>query len=500
MNTQPTILLGPPGTGKTTRLLSMVDDALKSGVKPERIGFISFTRKAADEARDRAAARFGFSNKKMPYFRTIHSLAFQGLGLSHTDVMQYQHYKDLGVILGVKLIIRSSSRLPDQMDIGEKAIFLDGMARVMRRPLRSVWEEMGQDMDIEWNAVDYISRGLKKFKESRDLIDFTDMLTRYHTEGSTPNLDLLLVDEAQDLSRIQWDIVDRMTKTADKVVYAGDDDQAIFRWSGADVEQFLDLPGQVEVLGQSYRLPPEVQVFSQRMTAMIKHRRPKEFRPATHQGSVNFCSYEDDLPLESGEWLVLTRNNYHLTELKEYCRTSGLYYGVIGEEDKDLGSIVDSARAWERMQKGGTCTQAEARTMADFLGNDIIDTKQRKILKALDPSSEPMTLDMIGMSANERPWFMAFGKVSTEDREYIRAMRRRGENLNQQPRIRLSTIHGAKGGEAENVAMFTDVSYRTFQGMNRNMDDEARVFYVGATRAKRNLYLMNPKTSYYFQT
>jgi superfamily I DNA/RNA helicase len=94
------IILGPPGTGKTTTLLRIVEDSLKRGVPPERIAYLAFTRKAAYEAQERAMAQFGFEEGRFPYFRTLHSLAFKQLGLQRDEVMTNTHYRKLGKALG----------------------------------------------------------------------------------------------------------------------------------------------------------------------------------------------------------------------------------------------------------------------------------------------------------------------------------------------------------------------------------------------------------------
>ena len=88
-----TIILGPPGTGKTTTLLNLVDDFMKAGVDPKRIGYFSFTRKAAHEAASRAAEKFNLDEKQdLIYFRTLHSLAFRMLGLNKERVMKKEDY------------------------------------------------------------------------------------------------------------------------------------------------------------------------------------------------------------------------------------------------------------------------------------------------------------------------------------------------------------------------------------------------------------------------
>ena len=64
-----------------------------------------------------------------------------------------------------------------------------------------------------------------------------------------------------------------------------------------------------------------------------------------------------------------------------------------------------------------------------------------------------------------------------------------------QPRIRISTIHSAKGGEAESVYILTDVTASTWDGMERDISDESRVMYVGCTRAIDRLFIRRPQTN-----
>ena len=93
-------------------------------------------------------------------------------------------------------------------------------------------------------------------------------------------------------------------------------------------------------------------------------------------------------------------------------------------------------------------------------------------------------------------WYEALNQAPAKSVNYIRKMRKNGEALNKSPRILLSTIHGVKGGEADNVVLLTDLSLNTQKGYDRNPDDENRLFYVGATRAKNHLHIIRPKDIY----
>jgi len=90
------IYLASAGTGKTTKLLDIIDKHLEEGVPVDRIAFVTFTKKGAEVAQLRTAERFGYPLNKLKNFRTIHSMAFRGGGASREIMMDYKKYKDFG--------------------------------------------------------------------------------------------------------------------------------------------------------------------------------------------------------------------------------------------------------------------------------------------------------------------------------------------------------------------------------------------------------------------
>ena len=105
---------GPPGTGKTTTLLNQVDALLAGGMSPNDIGYFAFTRKAAHEARDRAVERFNLDPEKdFQYFRTLHSLAFQVLGMSGAEVLGDKGLRGFSEETGVDLSTSGSEHIAD---------------------------------------------------------------------------------------------------------------------------------------------------------------------------------------------------------------------------------------------------------------------------------------------------------------------------------------------------------------------------------------------------
>lgn len=486
------IVLGPPGTGKTTRLIGMVEAELEAGTPPDRIGYFSFTKKAAREAVTRACERFGLDRKQLPYFRTLHSLCFRAIGMSNADVFDGKNVLEFGDWIGLRL--SETQRLDDTTKFGftegDRAMFMENLARVTETPLRQLYDH---DPDgLPWSLVERVSRGLAEYKRARNLHDYTDMLQLFVRGGWAPELDVLFVDEGQDLSMLQWRVVDELSRSARRVVIAGDDDQAIYRWAGAAVEHFVRLDGQVSVLGQSWRVPPEVQTVAQEIVGRVRNRREKTWRPAAHAGVVHRSSSVLDTLSTGSDILVLARNAFSLRAMSNSLRREGLLF-EFRDEPSIPRNILSAVRTWERIRRGEEVSSDDARMVYNMMTAGRGYRRGYKSLPGV-PSEQRVTIDWLCQSGGlltREPWFEALDRVPRDESAYLRSAIQKGERPDS-PRIRLATIHGSKGGEADHVVLLPDMARRTYDEMRRQPEDEARVWYVAATRAKRQLTLVRP--------
>ena len=239
-------VIGPPGTGKTRRLLNEVHRYVKKEIPLDRIGYFAFTRKAAGEARDRYLAKNEHLTKKdIQHFQTLHSLAFNSLGLKEENVMQELNYKAIGESCGIQIKYASYETNSWNGIFSSDSEYLNiiNLARAKQIPPLEQFDKNEHLTHVERNKLDGINREINNYKDTHGLIDFTDMLDRFLKKGNIKNkFDVVFVDEAQDLSLIQWAIIKKLedeNKGID-IWIAGDDDQAIFGWAGADVDSFIN--------------------------------------------------------------------------------------------------------------------------------------------------------------------------------------------------------------------------------------------------------------------
>ena len=501
-------IFGPPGTGKTTTLLNMVEKQMEDGILPSQIGFLAFTRKAAREARERAAKRFQLNmDKDLFYFKTLHSFAFAMSDIQSSQLMKSDHMEDLGTMIGFNLKGGQVSSFDDSPTVSENPIMrIIQLSRLMREPLEKTYRRVSFSQEnIPFIEVDYIAKCYKKYKTQRYLFDYTDILERFvEKEGSfCPNFKVCYVDEAQDLSPLQWDMIKFIDARSDKMYLAGDDDQAIYRWAGASVEHFLSLPGVSDHLLKSYRIPKSVHRVADRIVGRIKNRRRKPYTPKENaSGKVTRISAPHSVEMNEGEWLILAQCNYMLISVAEMLRSQGLLFEMHGKRSID-DKITTAVRGWETLRNDKQIDLHTVKTMYSYMrSNSRIKRGFKKVSTTAD--NPLFTLEDLqnkhGLLANAGMiWHVALDALPETESTYLTAMLRRKEKITSEPRIKVSTIHGAKGGEADNVMLLTDISPTAdnsrlagdehAQQLN---DDLHRLFYVAVTRTKENLYLVDP--------
>tara|TARA_R110000824_G_scaffold690_1_gene4306 strand:+ start:1768 stop:3249 length:1482 start_codon:yes stop_codon:yes gene_type:complete len=480
-------IYGPPGTGKTTRLLKYVSTFVKLGTPIDKIGYFSFSKKAAEEAIDRTLQIYPrLTRKDLKYFRTLHSLAFTELGMKKSNVMQDEHYEDIGNKLGIEVTVYSGGQESTGFVNSDSEYFnLVNTARIKGITIEDEYNSDTYSQNLDKELLKILKDEVDNYKSAYGLVDYTDMIERFNVSELCPKYDVVFIDEAQDLSQIQWEMCDIIRKNSKYVILAGDDDQAIYGWAGADVKRFQQEPCKKNiVLPQSYRVPRQIQHIADCILNRIpdENRIKKNWKPRGEEGYIEYLSSIEDLPLHKGEWLILARYNDRLERLKPLLREMGIYFSFKGRKSFKV-RLYKAIQNYTRWTEGDKLSLSECKDVFEFCGKEFTKKEERMY-----------DLKEFGFSFTQS-WYEVF-ETDPEDSLYIREMLRYGEELSNDARVELSTIHSAKGGESENVIIILDNTKMIRESAEKNQekqDEEHRVWYVGVTRSRQNLYIMTAK-------
>jgi len=480
-------ILGPPGTGKTTKLLKYVKTFLKLGTPLDKIGYFAFTKKAANEAKGRMLNDFPtLTDKKLKRFQTLHSLAFERLGMKKSQVMQDEHYEDIGKQLGIEVTMYSDGEEHTGFIDSDNEYFnLINIARIKEVTSQEEYDTDMYSWAVDKNVIPILEAEINNYKEAYHLLDYTDMIEKFIVAEMCPKFDVVFIDEAQDLSPIQWKMFDVLKKNSKHVIIAGDDDQAIYGWAGADVKRFQREPAKEIVLPQSYRVPRAIQRIADNILNRIPDDRriKKNWNARDEDGTIHqSISSIEDVPLHEGKWLVLARYNDKLIRLKPTLRDMGIYFEYKGRKSY-RARLYNAVQNFTRWTNGSLLSLSECTDLFEYLGKKFPHNEERMY-----------ELRELGYCHTQR-WFDVF-ETEPEDSLYIRNMLSQGEKLDVPARVVLSTIHSAKGGEADNIILILDNTKKIREAIERSPDkedEENRIWYVGVTRTKQNLYIMTAK-------
>ena len=188
--------------------------------------------------------------------------------------------------------------------------------------------------------------------------------------------------------------------------------------------------------------------------------------------------------MAEGNWLALATCSYMLDDLENELRYQGLPYTIYGKSPVKQ-DLIKAVSAWNRLNENQRISYNEVAAIYANLKSGVGVQRGYKGLKTLE---EEQVYDVESLTTHHGllnagiPWDVAFNTVGEADKSYIMSLEKHG-GLGVEPKINLSTIHMAKGGECDNVMLMTDLSRANKEEMEIDSDDTNRVFYVGATRA-----------------
>ena len=363
-------VVGPPGTGKTDRLLNTVKEYVDKGTPLNQIGYFAFTRKAANEARDRyLKSRPDLEKKDTEYFRTLHSLAFRRLNLKEENILQEEHYQLIGQQAGVRIQYAPYEKNAFNGIFTDKSEYLNiiNLAKLRSIPVLEQLDRNEHLGRIERDKLFILDKKIEEYKRDYDLIDFNDMILKFIEKKVCPLFKVVFIDEAQDLSPLQWKMVKVLQEHSSNVYVAGDDDQAIFGWAGADVKSFINFEATEVPLQQSYRVPQLVYDRAvQRLDNIVEARIDKKYFSTPEKGSVKTFFSIDPIDLSKGDWYILARTNDLLRPIISQLHKRGIYFET--SHGRSLGkNLYQDILNWEKWIKKEQLNTIEAQRVFEQL-------------------------------------------------------------------------------------------------------------------------------------
>jgi superfamily I DNA/RNA helicase len=329
-------------------------------------------------------------------------------------------------------------------------------------------------------------RAYEALKENHDLVDFHDCLLKFRERNRPVNVKVAFIDEAQDLTLLQWEVCRIAFSLAEKVRISGDDFQSLFTYAGASPRTLISLSRRYRTvkLEASYRLPKAVYRFAKGITRMITDKVDKDFKPAKDiEGFVEEVADRnlllrrikkdmEDNGLLPYRWYLLFRNNCFIDETANLLAQYVIPYHTargfcIPEKD-----LVKLRRFYNYRKQGFGSKESFEKFCKEHNIKDINDDFTESDL----------------IPSDKRFWYFNYVQ-----RFGIEAL---AEMANREPFLLLSTTHRVKGGEADFVVAFLDCTRRVAQNAMVNIDEELRVLYVACTRAKAGLFLASGRSEY----
>lgn len=540
-------VIGGAGTGKTSMMLEMMEKAMdrpEVAGNPYALGLSSFTRAARSEAAARAAAAWNVSADDLTrtgWFRTAHSVAYRQLGVSRGELLSgsKEDEKWVSEAVGSDVAFAMSEdeeggvSLYTGDPVAAAALNYWSLARSLVCPLSKVVEA---DESPDAPSVGEVVKRIEMYEQAKRLehrMDFTDMLCRFvglkfsatngpeevAPEGSVPDSVVgWIFDEAQDASAL-LDMACRRLLTGDSVKWAwcvGDPWQVLYSWAGASSKYFMawDVGKNQKIMPKSWRCAAPILALGERCLKPLSDYWDRGIAPADHDGEVvESENYEDELqdlsPAE--DTLVIARTNRNVARIAGILDDIGMPYRRIkskgGAYTRDMGmgglwklqhgEAIDG-ETWGHIIHMLPSKSIDGRTWLERGSKSRWDKGYKDTFDRIYPEDLPLlgATDHLRQAIADGSW----SGLPDGGTKWVKGAKRWGVDVVSQPKIRIGTIHSAKGMEASKVIVLSSVGKRIRNSEEMSVEkfeEERRIEYVAVTRAKHKLVVAHdPRERY----
>lgn len=490
---------GAPGSGKTHTLINEVVLHLN-----QKFLMTTFRRDTADEIRFKLEDLTG-SNISKDVVNTIHGVCYNLVGGKRwADVMTPAHIKQFNKDTGNSFNVSIDDLHPHGHNfvLGDCYGWLENTGTAQSNITKFPgWSSLNLSPDGAREKL----RTYQEWKADHGIADFTDMLIEVDRCELVPDVDYLYVDEFQDLTKLQWRIISRWADQIENVIIAGDPLQSIYGFWGGSPDYFTSFGGEVRILPISRRLPTTIWEYASKL-AKINGMQTPEIRPGGHSGSIRWITHKQYMRcpeiLEGHpnvEVFHLVRSNYQASAIASMLARYGiLWKGLNGwtQDEFDTFNAILEART------GKTQSRYSIKTLVNNYPAKYFNLpgSKEKMLEAIDqlettqlPGIEgnivkPELYDILQQSD---PVTYMINHSETKRDKIINALAKYNKPLSfADVYTKLTTIHGSKGLEADRVFLHTGITPTIKKGMRIDRAAEARVYYVGITRTRQELYIV----------
>tara|TARA_R100000900_G_scaffold56472_1_gene45924 strand:+ start:205 stop:807 length:603 start_codon:yes stop_codon:yes gene_type:complete len=199
----------------------------------------------------------------------------------------------------------------------------------------------------------------------------------------------------------------------------------------------------------------------------------------------------------------MARTNKMARDFASMLRDDGYLYSYKGHPSLST-AIAETMETWEELQDGNRVSMDQIRKFYRNVpkqGSAAVVKRGATTLLDAAADDDLLGYDQLvadfGLIAPIDREPMDIVKMGFDDKLYIRALERRGEDITKPPRIKVSTFHAMKGGEDDNCVVYLGSTYACVN--TKNQDDEHRAFYVGITRARKTLHIVDTDKKYRYE-